>query len=253
MKLVTIVVLLGIAHAQPAFEVASVKRAKDPGGVRGGCHGIDTKYAPNQMGTAPPLGRCVIADGRLSHMLGIAFQLRSMQLIKGGPDWLMTGDDRFNVEAKVDDPTKATEEQLLQMLQTLLIERFSLKFHREIKDMPGYALVVAKNGPKFKEAKGEEVAVSFGAVFKPVPGQPLTVNARRYSMTKLATLLTQFGEPVMDETGLKGEYDFKLSWDEAAGPSLSSALQEQLGLKFESQKVPVPYFIVESAQKPTEN
>jgi uncharacterized protein (TIGR03435 family) len=253
MKLLAIVLLLGIAHAQPAFEVASVKRAKNPGGVRGGCHGIDTKYAPNQMATAPPLGRCVIADGRLSHMLGIAFQLRSLQLLKGGPDWLHTGDDRFNVEAKVEDPTKATEAQLLEMLQALLIERFSLKFHREIKDMPGYALTVAKNGPKFKEAKGDEIVTSFGAVLKPAPGQPITLNARRYSMPMLATLLTQFGEPVIDKTGLTGEYDFKLSWDETAGPSLFSALQEQLGLKFESQKVPVSYFIVESAQKPTEN
>ncbi len=247
-----IVVLASIPYAQPAFEVTSVKPAKNPGGVRGGCHGVDSKYAPNEVASAPPLGRCVIRDGRLSHMLSIAFKLRSMQLIQGGPDWVMTGDDRFNVEAKAEDP-KATEEQLLQMLQALLIERFDVKLHRETKQMPGFAMIVAKNGPKLKKAKGDEVNASFSPSFKPVAGQSNTLTALAYSMPMLADLLTQFGQPVLDKTGLPGAYDFKLTWDDNAGPTLSTALNEQLGLKFEAEKVPVSYVIVESAKKPTEN
>ena len=74
----------------------------------------------------------------------------------------MSGVQRYTVDAKAEDPTKATEEQLLQMLQGLLIERFKLKFHREIKHMPGYTLVVAKNGPKLLKAKGEDVESTLG-------------------------------------------------------------------------------------------
>jgi uncharacterized protein (TIGR03435 family) len=254
MKVPTIVLLVGIAHAQPAFEVASLKPA-NPGnnGFRGGCRGIDTKYAgANERASAPPLGRCVITDARLSHMIGIAFRIGSMGYIKGGPDWLMTG-DRFSVDAKVEDPAKATEDQLLQMLQALLIERFNLKFHRETKDKPGYALLVAKNGPKIQAAKGEDVEFSLGGGGKPIPGQPVCLTARKWPVSNLATILTQMGKgPVVDKTGLTGEYDFRLCWNDTDGPSLFSALQEQLGLKFEAQRVPVSFFIVESAQKPTE-
>jgi uncharacterized protein (TIGR03435 family) len=252
MKLLPVIVLTAIANAQPAFEVASVKSAKDPGGVRGGCHGIDSRYTPNEAASAPPLGRCVIRDGRLGHIVRLAFNVRSMQVIKGGPDWVMTGDDRFNIEAKAEDPTKATEEQLLQMLQALVIERFNMKFHRESKEMPGYAMVVGKNGPKFKEAKGEEASMSFGPNGKPGRG-PNSVTMRKYSMSNLADLLTNFGNPIVDKTGLTGYYEFTLSWDEDAGPTLYTALQEQLGLKLEPEKVPVSFIVIESAQKPSEN
>jgi uncharacterized protein (TIGR03435 family) len=256
MKMLSILVLLGVAQAQPAFEVASLKPANpENNGVRGGCHGIDTRYTgANERDSAPPLGRCVITDGRLSHMLAIAFRIGSMAYIKGGPDWLMSGVDRYTVNAKAEDATKATEEQLLQMLQALLIERFNIKFHREIKDMPGYTLAVAKNGPKLQVSKGEDSGFSFGAGGKPSPDGPACVTARKWSTSMLATLLTQMGRgPVVDKTDLTGEYDFKLCWNDTDGPSLFSALQEQLGLKFEAQKVPVSFFIVESAQKPTQN
>ena len=72
-------------------------------------------------------------------------------------------------------------------------------------------------------------------------------------MTQLADLLAQFGPPVLDKTALPGDYDFTMSWDDTNGPALSTALQQQLGLKFEAEKVPVSFFIVESAQKPTAN
>ena len=237
------------------FEVASVKVSPSgPNGVRGGCHGIDSKYSPNETASAPPLGRCVIADGRLSHLIGIAYRLRSIASIKDAPDWMMTGFDRFTIEAKAEDPTKATEHQLLGMLQKLLIDRFKLKFHLENKDMPGYALIVAKNGPKLQESTSEEVGTSFGATLKPFPGQPVTLTARRYSIGMLNDLLSQIGPgPMVNHTELQGVYDFKLAWDDAAGPSLFTALQEQLSLKLESQKVPVSFFVIESAQKPAEN
>ena len=256
MKLLFILVLSGIAHAQPAFEVASLKPANpEDNGVRGGCHGIDSVYAgANERASAPPLGRCVITAGRLSHMIGIAFRMPSMGYIMGGPDELMRGVPRYTVDAKAEDPTKATEEQLLQMLQGLLIERFKLKFHREIKDMPGYTLVVAKNGPKLQASKGEDSGFSFGAGGKPSREGPVCITARKWTTSALANMLTQMGRgPAIDKTGLTSEYDFKLCWNDTDGPSLFSALQDQLGLKLEPQKVPVSFFVVDSAQKLAEN
>lgn len=186
----------------------------------------------------------------------MAYDLGPNESIKGGPDWVMFGDARFNIEAKAEDPAKTTREQLLRMLQALLAERFQLKFHRETVDRPGFAMVVAKNGPKLNEAKGDRAAAVFGgkAQVKPIPGQPISLTARKYSMTMLAGLLSRIGPgPVIDKTGLRGDYDFTLAWDESSGPSLSTALNEQLGLRFESQKVPVSLFVIESAQKPTGN
>lgn len=250
MKLLAIIALSAAAQAQPAFEVASVKPANDGSGISGGCRGIDSVYVANNVAPTLPLGRCVIMDARLDHLVAIANRVGSMTQISGGPDWIKG--DRFNIDAKAEDPTRATKEQLLEMLQGLLTERFRLKLRREMKDMPGYALIVAKSGPKLHVAKGEEVSYHFGPNGKPGRG-PNILTARTHSMAMLANILTGFGDPVIDKTGLTGAYDFTLSWDETNGPQLSTALQEQLGLKFESQKVPVPFFIIESAQKPSEN
>jgi uncharacterized protein (TIGR03435 family) len=246
------------AQSQPApmaFEVASVKpAAPGPYGVRGSCHGIDSVYTPTEKAEAPPLGRCVITDGRLSHMVSLAWGIGSMELIKSGPDWIQRGDDRYNVEAKAEDPTKVTEQQLLTMLQALLVERFQMKFHLEPTERPGFALTIAKNGPKLKETKSEDSGLSFGVGGKGTKGDH-QINFRRYSMPMLANLLTGFGGhgPAIDKTGLTGLYDFSLMWDDEAGPTLSTALQEQLGLGMRSEKVPVSYLIIDSAQKPGAN
>jgi len=242
----------------PEFEVASVKpaNANSPNGVAGGCHGIDSKYGPSQT-APPPLGRCVITDARLSHLINIAWSFRSMPLIKSGPDWITRGEDRYNIEAKAEDPAKTTEQQLLTMLQTLLADRFQLKFHREMIEMPGFAMVVSKKGPKLKESSADEIGTIFGGESpgKPMPGRPVSLKARKSTMEMLANLLSGRGGKgqVVDKTGLPGAYDFTLSWDENAGPDLATALQEQLGLRLESQKVPVSFFVVDSAQKPSGN
>jgi uncharacterized protein (TIGR03435 family) len=90
---------------------------------------------------------------------------------------------------------------------------------------------------------------------KPFPGQPISMKARKVPLPALLNLLTAVGGhgPGVDKTGLNGEYDFELSWDEQAGPDLSSALRDQLGLRIESEKVPVSVFVVDSAQKPSGN
>lgn len=254
---------LVLAQSRPApmaFEVASVKVApQEPGGVAGGCHGVDSVYSPRQQAEAPPLGRCVITQARLSHMIGIAWGI-TMQSLKSGPDWIQRGDLRFNVEAKAENPGKATEKELLAMLQGLLIERFQLKFHFETSEEPGFALVVAKGGAKLRPSKSDEPHLSFTGpkgepVFKPGQGQPISMKAQKIPLETLLTLLTAVGGhgPGVDKTGLTGEFDFQLSWDDDAGPALSTALREQLGLRMEPGKVPVSIFVVDSAAKPSDN
>jgi uncharacterized protein (TIGR03435 family) len=242
------------AETPPQFEVASVKVSTSGfNGVRGGCHGIDSKYSATELGAAPPLGRCVITDGRLSHLIGIAYNL-PMASIKNAPDWVMAGSDRFTIEAKAEDPSKATEKEILGMLQLLLADRFQLKFHRETKDMPGFALTVAKNGPTLQESTSDQGGMSFGPSGKPSQSGPVNITLRRYSPGMLATLLAQVGSgPVVDQTGLTGVYDISLAWNETDGPSLVTAVREQLGLRLEPQKVPVSYFMFDSAQKPGAN
>ena len=128
------------------FEVASVKVGDTLNGVRGGCRGSDTVYPPGQQAGAIPLGRCVISDARLSHLIGIAYGV-TMADLRTGPDWIQRGDLRFNVGAKAEDP-RATERQLLSMLQNLLVERFQLKFHNETREVADFVLTVASGGPK---------------------------------------------------------------------------------------------------------
>lgn len=253
--------------AQPAadaaplmFEVASVKvAAPGPNGVRGGCHGIDSVYSGRQQESPPPLGRCVITDARLSHMIGIAFGV-SMQDLNTGPDWIQRGDLRFDVQAKAENPAKTTEKQLLTMLQNMLVERFQLKYHYVKSEAPGFVLTVAKNGSKLQASTSDEEGLSFvgpkgEAQGKPVPGRPTSMKARKCTVARLVSLLSAIGNsgPGLDKTELSGEYDFTLSWDDDAGPSLVTALRQQLGLQMKPEKVPVSTFVVDSAQKPTAN
>lgn len=236
------------------FEVASIKPSVNgPGGVQGGCHGIDSVYTPGQAASAPPLGRCVITDGRLSHMVGIAWDV-TMQMLKTGPDWIQRGDERFNLEAKAENPTKTTEKQLLQMLQALLIERFQMKFHLEPVMLSGFGLTVAKGGPKLKASTSQDPDESFGSGGKPGRNGG-TLRFRRCSMGEFVRMLSAFGDrgPGVDRTGLNGVYDFTLTWDNEAGPSLDTALREQLGLRMDSEKVSTSYFVIDSAQRPSAN
>jgi len=243
------------------FEVASIKVATSGGnGVRGGCRGVDSVYSAEEQarGGIPALGRCRITDARLSHLIGIAYGV-SMQVLDTGPDWIQRGDLRFDVQAKAENPASATRQQLLTMLQNLLVERFQMKFHYVTKEEPGFALVVAKNGPKLQTSTSEEEKLTFigpnGEELPKPMGKAIRVNARKCSVSALKDLVAFAGNigQGVDKTGLTGVYDFTLSWNEEDGPSLASALREQLGLQLRPEKVPVARFVLDSAQKPTPN
>lgn len=186
-----------------------------------------------------------------------------------GPDWIKSRDVRFDIVGKT-GPQVPREEALL-MMRSLLAERLKLTMHHEPREMSFLALVVAKNGPKLQPANmqvpGEQIPAQ-------VPGR---LSTPRMLMSVLATLLSRFERQiVMDETGLNGFFSVDLQWTPDAlrnraaldgtaplvngqplnlnGPSLPTALQEQLGLRLESRKGPVDVLVVDSAEKiPADN
>jgi uncharacterized protein (TIGR03435 family) len=177
-----------------------------------------------------------------------------------GPAWI--GTERYTILAKSGGPAK--EQQLMLMLRTLLADRFKLAFHREMKDMPVYALVVAKNGPKLKESKG-------GDGITDMSGGPAGVSVMEGHDSPIGTLTgvlrQKLDRPVLDETGLKGLYDYKLMFrsesgragpnagaddapsDPGGAPSIFTALQEQLGLKLDARRAPIDVIAVDRAEK----
>jgi uncharacterized protein (TIGR03435 family) len=254
------------------FEVASIRSNKSESGfIMFGCHGTDSKFSGAFGIEPPPLGRCVARRATLKSLIGEAYNLRGPdadKMISAGPNWLET--DRFDVEAKAPEP--ATEGELHLMLQALLAERFQLKMHRSPKERGGCALVIAKGGPKLKASPAQEERKGLWRL----NGGPLVGQAA--SMSQLAkTLSGPVGRPVTDETGLGGTYDFTLRWtpDESepdwlaalppevraqlppreapTGPSIFTALQEQLGLKLETRKVTIETLVIDHVERPSEN
>jgi len=229
------------------FEVASIKASK-PGG-RGTSLLTD------------PTGRFTTENATLRAIITFAFGVRTFQM-SGGPSWLDS--DRFDIVAKPE--ARSNPAQARQMVQSLLADRFNLKFHRETKEMPVFPLVVGKNGPKLKPTKPEDDAARPNRGFQGGRGELTALGA---DMPALATRLSAIvGRPVIDRTALTGKFDFKLQWtpdnpvqmkspdepvaDSEQGPSIFAAVQ-QLGLKLENQKGPVEIIVIEFVQKPSAN
>jgi bla regulator protein BlaR1 len=240
------------AAAQPSFEVASVK-ATDP-----------NSRSPTAL---QPLagGRLRGTNYTLFGLVVSAFGVPRDQ-ISGGPGWFDS--DRFEIDAKApddfsQDPDRALlggrdglPKRMALMLQTLLEGRFRLKAHWETKERTVYALVIAKGGPKLQEVQPNDASERCCWTFN--TGR---ITARFRSMPWLADALrARVSAPVLDQTGLKGVYDFTLEWqderdrDAKAGPSsIFTAVQEELGLKLESQKGSVQVLVIDHAEKPSEN
>ncbi len=256
-----VLVTFGAVQSQTnlTFEAATIK----PSSIRssrGGCRAFDSKLAPNDPKNSLPVGRCVFTGGSGALFVANAFGVPN-QWQKGGPAWF-TRTEGFDLEAKAENPSTTTEQQLLAMLQALLIERFKLKFHRETQEVPGFALVVDKTS-KLQPAQGNEEPY----VLK-VEVPLATLTATRTSTATLAKALSGFNlclgtplSPVVDKTGLQGVFSFTMKWTQCradAGVSPGSdntipyALKE-LGLKLEAAKVSQEVFIVDSVEKPEPN
>jgi uncharacterized protein (TIGR03435 family) len=231
--------------ATPVFDVASLKPV----------HSTGDRYSIN-LGTARP-GEVTLTNATLSDCLRYAYGITNDAQIQG-PDWIRNKEVRFDIVAKTSPDMPLP--QLLLMLQTLLIERFHLVLHREQQVLPFLALVPGKKAPELREGiDSADAPRSF------IPGR---IISNRLSMQVLATLLSRFMRmTVLDMTGLKGSYDVKLLWTpenlrpggevndtDVPGPSIFTAVQEQLGLKLESRKGPVEVLVIDQAdQVPVEN
>jgi uncharacterized protein (TIGR03435 family) len=172
--------------------------------------------------------------------------------IEGGPSWI--GIDTWDIAARADTPLEMTRQELRPCLQALLADRFQLRIHRQTKQGAVFSLVVAKGAPKLKEhlgagASGIGASSGDGKVF---------ITATKTTMSRLAEYLGgQAGRPVVDNTGLQGEYDFTVEWStndrNAAGTSVFAALQEQLGLKLEAARGAIEMIVIDRAEKASAN
>jgi uncharacterized protein (TIGR03435 family) len=149
------------------------------------------------------------------------------------------------------------------MLRTLLADRFQLQLHRETKDLPVYALVVGKNGPKLMEGAAD---TKFSNIQASTSRHGIRMTATHETMGQLAGQIGIYaGRPILDMTGLTGSYDFKLEWvqenpgavspdaSDLSGASLLEAVQDQLGLKLEARKSHMEILVIDRAEKPSEN
>jgi uncharacterized protein (TIGR03435 family) len=239
------------ADADPSFEVATVKPAK-----------------PEEQ------GRAFLVRGRkfstintpLTALITFAYGLQEKQIV-GGPDWMTT--DKWDIEAQPDAPGTPNDKQLKSMLQKLLADRFQLKFHQDKKEMSAYVLEVTKTGSKM--TKNDSNPDGLPGLFFQGLG---VLGVRNATMADFSQLMQSavLDRPVVDHTALAGRYDFKLKWtpDESqfggmgikvpppsdaadAPPTLFTALQEQLGLKMDVEKTPVPVYVLDHVEKPSAN
>jgi uncharacterized protein (TIGR03435 family) len=243
-RTITLFVVTGfvIAHAQ-SFEVASVKVPKV---VSGEPYNIDLGTIQH---TTVTLTNVSLADCiKFAYGLSSDFQL-------SGPEWITSKEFRYDIVAKTAPGT--TRDQAFQMMRALLAERFKLALHRDQRVLSYYALVVAKGGPKLHEATDAPASVPTG-----VQGQ-LRIIGNRMPMSLVVTVLSRYMHAfVVDQTGLAGDFEVKLVWtpddrpipDDERGPTVFTAVEEQLGLKLVSRKGPMEVLIVDRAEKiPTEN
>ena len=224
MKLAAALLAAGSLYAQAAFDSASIKPSKSLDG------GASFSRSPGMM---------VIHNASLTDLIREAYGVGEAQII-----WVERArEDRYDITARA--PSGSRPEQRAEMMQALLAERFQLKLRRGNRELPVYALVVAKGGHKLKEVPAGSGGIA-------TPGFEVIANA--VTISRLVSFLSgpklQLGHPVVDRTGLTGSYTFDLKWKP---DELFNDLQEQLGLKLESSKGSVDVLLVDHFEKPTEN
>jgi len=275
----------GAPATRPEFEVASIKPNASANGVA---------TFPYPLG-----GRITATNVNLKILIAFAYKVRNFE-ISGAPGWVNSGwidSDRYDVTAKAAESSAPGQilgvEQYQLMLQSLLADRFKLAVHRETKEMPVYAVLAAKGGPRLPEAKPGS-CVTFGPDSPPplrVPGQssplvcggfsmgPYSLEGRKLSVAQLVNALSiVLGRPVIDKTGFTGTFDVHLEFapegtaargqggfgppgspanagnPDTSRPSIFTAVQEQLGLRLESQKGLSEVLVIDHVERaPSEN
>lgn len=269
----------GVCPAQsPKFEVSSVRR----------CDRSDPSSGARSGGIKTTPGRLTVICLPVKFLIQTAYapSADASVPVSGGPAWVDS--DTYDIDATTEgNPSR--EAMTGPMLQALLADRFHLRIHREIREVPVYELIVATSGPKLQAFKeGSCVTVD---PQKPAPGAPgprrpivcgsfniglkgsnLTLDVHKRTMTEFSWQL-HLDRPVIDKTGVMGLFDFHLEFEPDGttagffppgfsvpassgspdGPSIFSAIQEQLGLKLEPAKGPADFLVIDSVDRPTEN
>jgi uncharacterized protein (TIGR03435 family) len=227
------------ADAHPEFEVATIKPT-DPKVGGGGFHIV---------------GRHVLMKNEtVDNLIALAYGVQVKQVV-GGPEWF--GTEHYDIDGVPNVEGQPDLKQIQGMYQRLLAERFKLVFHRDMRELSVYELVVSKAGPKLAKSKGDPNGM---------PEQRGGAHAMTFANTSMAdlALMLEFmmDRPVLDKTGLAGRFDFVLSWtpldaaestDPNAPPGMFTAVQEQLGLKLEAVKAPAEVLVVDAVERPTGN
>jgi uncharacterized protein (TIGR03435 family) len=226
-------------EAQPGFAVATIRPSAEAVKFE---HDGKTETLP---------GTLRMRDVTVNTCIKWAYSVQDSQIL--GPNWM--GSDRFDINAKADGPVG--DAQMKLMMRTLLAERFKLSFHRQEKELKAFALMVAKGGPKLREAAAD--------------GKPSMQNSANGTVAK-STTMRELGDllsgplqtPVVDKTGLTGRYDFTIDFTtylpedmKTMRPDATSvlmvALPGELGLKLEGEKTMVEVLVVDHVEKPSEN
>lgn len=210
-------------------------------------------------------GRLTASNVTMRMVMQKTFHVKDLQ-IAGGPAWI--GTDRYDINAEIEN-TDISDDNLWALLQPLLSERCELKFHREVKQLPVYSLVVGKRGSKLKVHSGDDtpsMRISAGS-------GKVVAEGHNTTLAKFVDSLSGYlDHTVVDNTGLKAQYDIRLEWYQEhpgepppsalgameenlglSGPSIFTAVQEQLGLRLEATKGPVEIIVIDRIQRPSEN
>ena len=194
-------------------------------------------------------------------LIAFAYNVKNDQ-VERSPALAATGYDVYYIQAKAPGETPPTRDEFRKMVQSLLADRFKLALHREMRETPVYELVVAKNGPKFKEASPDAQSTTH-----------VHVNGRSYEVTMPKTNMAGFvdlldhsafiNRHVIDKTGLTGMYEINLTYtpdiasrggaNEPGDITIFNALPSQLGLKLEPAKVAIEWLVVDHVEKPAAN
>jgi uncharacterized protein (TIGR03435 family) len=238
-------------HSASEFDVASVKqldKSLQPG-----------EYDLSFVGTSgKPFkisGNRVTVNGTVRSLIAYAYDLKDYQ-ISGTAGW--TGTLLYSINAKAPGDAEPTQEEVRPMLQTLLADRFLLKFHRDTKELPVYHLIQAKKTSKFKPAGPDE---TFSWNLTPQPGGTLRSTATKESIGDFVQLTgVSADRPLIDKTGLTGyiDYDIQISQPEGRGQddlnrAILDAIKDQLGMKLEPAKDPIEMLVIDRIEKPSED
>lgn len=228
---------------QLAFEVASIKPG-DPQPLSAGLQFL-------------PSGRMIATSFPLEILIQEVYKVGSFQIVGLKQLTSAWNTTRFDIQATAGGPAESRD-QLLVMAQALLADRFQMRFHRETREMPVYALIPAKNGIKLQVAENNGRPRGIGGINDSWPmGRLFGSNVNMLHFVQILSE-QQLDRPVVDRTNFTEPFDFKLEYAtidqvNASSPSIFTAVQEQLGLKLDPATLPIEVMVIDHIEMPSEN